>query len=150
MDVVYQLGKHNWAVDALSRLDEDTLSLPLFALCTASFELFDALRAELTIDPRAQELRAQISSSTAPDGWTEVDNLLLFHGKAYVPDNSSLWQQLLDDAHAAGHEGIQKTLHRLCLFFFNPHINHLVREFIKRYTVCQRNKSEHLHPAGLL
>lgn len=79
-----------------------------------------------------------------------MDDLLLFSGKAYVPDNYPLWQQLLDDAHATGHEGIQKMLHRVCLSFFNPHISRLVRKFLKGCTVCQRNKSEHLHPAGLL
>jgi hypothetical protein len=72
----------------LSRRDENTLSI--FTLFTASFEIFDVLRAELTTDPRAQDLRAQISSGTSPDGWTKVDNLLLFGGKAYVPNNSPL------------------------------------------------------------
>jgi len=148
LDVVYQPGKQNGAADALSRRDEETLSV--FALSTVSFGIFDALRAELANDPRAQELRAQISSGSAPEGWTEVDGFLLFHGKAYVPDTSTLWQQLLADAHAAGHEDIQKTLHRLRLSFFNSHLNRLVREFVQGCTVCQRNKTEHLHPAGLL
>jgi hypothetical protein len=49
-----------------------------------------------------------------------------------------------------GHEGVQKTLHQLRVSLFMPQDNHRVREFIKRCSVCQRNKTEHLHPAGLL
>jgi hypothetical protein len=147
LDVVYHPGKQNTAADALSRRDED---LSVFALSAASFDIFDTLRAELAADTRAQELRLQIANNTAPVGWTEVDALLLFNGKVYVPDASPLWPQILEDAHAAGHEGIQKTLHRLRLSFYNPHMRRLVRDFVAGCTVCQRNKSEHLHPAGLL
>jgi hypothetical protein len=55
-----------------------------------------------------------------------------------------LWPQLLATAHGAGYEGVQKTLHRL-RSSFNPQAARIVREYIK-----QRNKIEHLHPAGLL
>ena len=49
-----------------------------------------------------------------------------------------------------GHEGVQKTLQRLRASFATPNDNRLVREFIRGCSVCQRNKTEHLHPAGLL
>jgi hypothetical protein len=48
------------------------------------------------------------------------------------------------------HEGVQKTLHWLRASFFMPHDNCRVRKFLKGCSVCQRNKTEHLHPAGLL
>lgn len=75
---------------------------------------------------------------------------MLFHGNIFVPDDSSLWPRLLDDAHEAGHEGIQKTLHRLQSSFYNPHMARLVCEFVRVCLVCQQNKTEHLHPGGLL
>jgi hypothetical protein len=49
-----------------------------------------------------------------------------------------------------GHGGIQKTLHELQASFFMLQDNCQVCEFIKRYSVCQCNKTEHLHPVGLL
>jgi transposase InsO family protein len=49
-----------------------------------------------------------------------------------------------------GHEGVQKTLQRLRQSFFTPQVNKLVREFIRECSVCQRNKTEHLHPTGML
>jgi hypothetical protein len=69
-----------------------------------------------------------------------VDGLLLFQGKAYVLYLSPLWSQLLENAHITGHEGIQKTLYRLWLSFFNPHNNRLVREYVKGCRVCQAIK----------
>jgi hypothetical protein len=43
-----------------------------------------------------------------------------------------------------------RRLQRLRTSFFTPGDNRLVREYIKGCSVCQRNKIEHLHPAGLL
>lgn len=53
-------------------------------------------------------------------------------------------------AHAVGHEGIQKTLHRLKADFHTPCMRAVVQEHIASCTTCQRNKSEHLYPASLL
>jgi hypothetical protein len=49
-----------------------------------------------------------------------------------------------------GHEGVQKTLTRLCSSFFTPGDNKLVWDFIHGCSVYQRNKTEHLHLVGLL
>ena len=91
-----------------------------------------------------------LKDGTAPAGWTVADGLLLFQGKAFVPDSSLHWPHLLADAHEAGHEGVQKTLYRLRQSFYNPHTHRRVRDFVKSCATCQRNKTEHLHPAGLL
>lgn len=45
---------------------------------------------------------------------------------------------------------MQKTLQRFCHDFFIDHDRRLVREFVSSCVTCQRNKTEHLHPAGLL
>jgi len=44
----------------------------------------------------------------------------------------------------------KKTLHRLCREFVVDHDRRLVKEFVRSCFTCQRNKTEHLHPAGLL
>lgn len=56
----------------------------------------------------------------------------------------------LISAHGIGIEGIQKTLHPLHASFYNPDAAKLVREYVQSCPVCQRSKTEHLHPAGLL
>lgn len=148
LTVEYRPGKQNVAADALSRRDEDSSSV--MALSMPSFDLFSELRAEHQANVKVQQILADIAAGTAAPGWSLVDGLLLFHGNIFVPDDSSLWPRLLDDAHEAGHEGIQKTLHRLQSSFYNPHMARLVREFVRGCLVCQQNKTEHLHPGGLL
>ena len=79
-----------------------------------------------------------------------MDGFILHNGRIFIPASSTLWPQILATAHGAGHEGVQKTLHRLSASFYNANANKLVREFILGCATCQRNKWEHLHPAGLL
>jgi hypothetical protein len=57
---------------------------------------------------------------------------------------------MLTSSHDMGHEGAQKTLHRLCANFFIPGVRTIVRDFMRACVTYQRNKTDHLHPAGLL
>jgi len=148
LTVEYHPGKQNVAADALSRRDEE--SVFAMALSAPSFELFADLQAAQTASPAAQAIRAALSAGTAALGWSLVDDLLLFQGRIFVPDDSALWPKLLSDAHDTAHEGMQKTLHRLKSSFYNGHLSKLVREYVCGCSVCQRNKTEHLHPGGLL
>jgi hypothetical protein len=110
LTVEYRAGKFNAVVDALSRHDEEAAVLVLFG---PLFIDYNTLRAELQEDVAAQDLCCQLATGTTPDGWHLVDGLLLYKGRAFVPEGSSLWPQLLRDAHEVEHEGAQKTLHRL-------------------------------------
>jgi hypothetical protein len=78
------------------------------------------------------------------------DDLLLFHGKVFIPDASPLWPQLMSFVHDVGHEGIEKTVNRFRASFYNSQAMRRVQEYVRGCEVCQRNKTEHLHPAGLL
>jgi hypothetical protein len=53
-------------------------------------------------------------------------------------------------AHSAGHEGVQKTLHRLRTDFYIPGDQGLVQDWMRSCETCQRNKMETLWPAGML
>ena len=79
-----------------------------------------------------------------------ADGLLQFKGKVFIPDASTLWPQLLAQAHESGHEGVQKTAHRWRTSFYNSKTLQRVREFVRSCAVCQQHKTQHLHPAGLL
>jgi hypothetical protein len=57
---------------------------------------------------------------------------------------------VIELAHSVGHEGIQKTLQRLRHHFLVDHDRRLVEDFVRACAVCQRNKTESLHPVGLL
>jgi hypothetical protein len=45
---------------------------------------------------------------------------------------------------------MEKTLHHLRSDFHIPGARAAVQEIVHAYTTCQRNKTEQLHPAGLL
>jgi hypothetical protein len=142
--VEYRQGKLNVVVDALSRRTEDSMAANV--LSSPTFDLYDQLRQECLTLSQAVQLRAQIADNTAPPGWSEVDGLLLFHGRILIPDDSLLWPAVLEMAHTMGHEGGEKTLHRFRATFYSQQAHRRVREFVRSCAVCQRNKTEHLHP----
>jgi hypothetical protein len=82
--------------------------------------------------------------------WQVVDRLITMHGKLYVPTSSPSVPRILESVHGIGHEGTEKTLHRLRADFHIPGAHKAVRDFVKACATCQRNKTEQLHPAGLL
>jgi hypothetical protein len=98
----------------------------------------------------ATQLKEKIEKGEAAAGWTMLDGLLAHSGCIFVPTASALWPTILATAHGAGHEGVQKTLHRLRASFYNTSVAQLVKDFVKSCAVCQRNKSKYLHLADLL
>jgi hypothetical protein len=75
--------------------------------------------------------------------------LITVEHNIYVMASSPAVQELLASAHGAGHEGAQKTLHRLHANFI-PGTRSLIQDFIRACATCQRNKSDQLDPMGLL
>lgn len=67
-----------------------------------------------------------------------------------MPPTSAVLPDILQLAHTTGHEGVQKTLQRLCATFYLDHDRRTVSDFVRACSTCQRNKTEALHPAGLL
>lgn len=79
-----------------------------------------------------------------------MDGLILYKGRVYVAPSSSLRQTILELVHGTGHEGVHKTLHRLRADFHFPNDRVVVQDLVRACSICQRNKSEHLQPGGLL
>jgi len=100
--------------------------------------------------PEIVAKRAEFAQGDAGVSWSIADGFVMHRGWIFVPASSTLWPQILATAHGVGHEGVQKTLHRLRPSFYNPAANSLVRKLVHSYATCQRNKTEHLHHASLL
>lgn len=146
--VEYRPGRTNVVADALSQREE-LLSPAVAAITGPSFTAFDDLRREIDASTELTTLRTKILDGDATAGWSVCDGLILRDGRVFVPAASPVLPSLLEAAHA-GHEGVERTLHRLRTDFAIPHAKRAVQDFIRACAVCQRNKVEHLHPAGLL
>jgi len=138
----YRRFIHNYGVIAAPLTD--FLKREAFLWSSAATEAFDALKV---VDSFLWSSAAFLWSSagTAGNDWSVVDDFVLHQGKIFVPVSSTFWPQLLEHAH-----GVQKTIVRLRSSFYSPQMSKHVREFIRWCLVCQRNKTEHLHPGGLL
>jgi hypothetical protein len=131
----------------LSRWHEDDVAV--YTLSIPKFALLDEFRVEAAALPEVIAKRAELANGTVGLDWALVDDLVVRRGRIFLPAFASVWPMVLEHAHGMGHEGVQKTLHRLRASF-TPGDNRLVRDFIRSCAVCQCNKTGHLHLAGLL
>jgi transposase InsO family protein len=146
--VEYKPGAQNAVADALSR--RDTPDGEVLAISAPRFDFFDRLRQEQATNPATIALKAELEAGTRAAPWAIVDNLVTYDGRIYIPPASQLLHELLAAVHDDGHEGVQRTLHRLRRDVHFPDMRRVVQEFVRACSTCQRNKSEHLRPAGLL
>jgi hypothetical protein len=147
--VEYKPGATNITMNALSRQDTKAQALAL-ALFSPSLKLFDDLMGTFTSVTDPVALCQEVETGARDDKWVMVDGLVTCNGHDFIPASLLLIAELLASAHGDGHEGTQKTLHWVCTDFFIPGARNLVRDFVRACSVCQRNKTKHLHPAGLL
>jgi len=150
--VEYRPGRLNTVADALSRRDMEADPAPHAALAISgpTFAFIEAIRAATTTAADAATLRRQLQDGELGEPWRFDDGLLLHGSRIFVPAHDNLRHQALLLAHSAGHEGVQKTLHRLRADFFILDDRSLVQDFVRTCTTCQRNKTQAMQPAGLL
>jgi len=146
--VEYKPGATNVVADAHSRRDTDEGSI--LAISGPRFDFIDRLRQAQDVDPALVALRDEINAGQRGAPWTVVDNMIAYAGRLYVAPASALLPELVAAVHEDGHEGVQRTLHRIRRDFHSPHLRRVVQDFVRACSTCQRYKSEHLHPAGLL
>jgi hypothetical protein len=97
--------------------------------------------------PALVSLQEDIQEGRRTAPWALVDGMVTFNTKLYVPPSSTLLHDLVADIHNDKHEGIQRTLHH---DFHAPNLRSTVLDFIRGCLTCQRYKTEHLLPGGLL
>jgi hypothetical protein len=95
-------------------------------------------------------LKDELQKGARAAPWSLVDGMVAFDGRLYIPSASPLLHEVLAAVHEDGYEGVQRTVHRLRRDFHFPNMRRLVQDFVRACSTCQRYKSEHLHPAGLL
>ncbi|KAD7477187.1 hypothetical protein E3N88_00323 [Mikania micrantha] len=109
--IIHRSGKENRGADALSRRPSQlcTLLLPKSLTLTA-------IQESLHTDPFTHDIILKLTAnSTAVPHFSLVDHLLLYKGRVVVPDNPTLRNTILQEAHdtpMGGHGGFLKTYKR--------------------------------------
>jgi len=109
--IEYKPGKANTMADALSRRDTEETGAVL-ALSAPRFNFVNRLRQAQLADPALAALKAEVQAGSHGAPWTIIDGMLQFVGRLYIPPASALVQEIVAAVHE-GHEGVQRTLHRL-------------------------------------
>ena len=122
----------------------------LLAISTPRFDFIARLRQAQAMDPAPAAIHEGVGAGTRDAPWAVADDMVTYDGRLYIPPASPLLQEIVAAVHDDGHEGVHRTLHRLRRDFHFPNMRRLVQDFVRACTTCQRFKSEHLHPAGLL
>jgi hypothetical protein len=146
--IKYKKGSTNTVADALSR--RDTEEAAVTSLSAPRFDFVERLRQANLQDPALITLRDEISNNQRSTTWALIDGLVAFQGCLYLPPGAPLLHEVLTAVHDDGHEGVQRTLHRLRRDFHFPNLRAMVQDYVRVCATCQRYKTEHLHPAGLL
>jgi len=120
------------------------------AISAPRFDYIERLRQAQVQDPALVAIRDELSASTRSAPWSIVDGLVTYDSRLYVPSASALLPEIVAAVHDDGHVGVQRTLHRLRRDFHFPDMGRVVQDFVRACPTCQRFKTEHLHPAGLL
>jgi len=137
----------NTVADTLSRMEVGQPRLAVLSGPTFSF--YTDLRAELENDADLRHLRETITETRGAP-WRVDDGLILCGRRVFISATLTALATVLQIAHTNAHEGVQKTLHRLRADFVIDGDHRLVREYVWACAICQHNKSESLHPVGLL
>jgi hypothetical protein len=145
--VEYRPGRLNTMADALSRHDTEAVpegaaaTVAVTALSGPSFAYIDDVRHATATAPDAVLLQERLRAGELDAPWREAAGLLLHGTRIFVPDFGDLRHQAIQLAHGAGHEGIQKTLHRLHADFYITGDRSLVQYWVRTCVTCQRNET---------
>ena len=149
--VEYKSGATNVVADALSRRDAEEDSMGgLRAISAPRFDYISRLRQAQAVDPALVAIHDEVRAGSRTAPWAVRDDMVLYDGRLYIPPTSPLLQEIVAAIHDDGHEGVQRTWHRLQRDFHFPNMRRIVQDFVRDCATCQRFKSEHLRPAGLL
>lgn len=109
-----------------------------------------AVRETQSTDLEVQHIIKELQFGEVLGPWEFQDGTLRFKTKLYILPHTALTTTIISMIHESCHEGYQRTLHRLSRDFYWPGMKRQVQDIVSNCSICQRNKTETLKPAGLL
>lgn len=175
MEIVYHEGKANVVADALSRkcihslctamsrirLRDELQRMGLNVIqkggqlndLTLEPELYEEIRLKQPGDPILEQKIAKIDDQKVMEFTTQEDGTLRYQGRWCVPNDVDLKRKILEEAHNTPysvHPGGDKMYNDMKKTFWWPNMKREVAEFVSRCLICQKVKSEHKRPQGLV
>jgi len=98
---------------------------------------------EEPIAKAAQELRSSANKAVYSSEWSNIDGLLQFRGKIYVPRSPDLRRQIValcHDTQIAGHPRCWKTLELVFQNYWWPQMSRYIGQYVSTYDLCLQTK----------
>ena len=126
-------------------------------ISTYKTDLEEQLEDEIEQDENYRKLQAKVRENLIESLSTGYNlnekGLLLYKDRLYVPNVPKIKLLILNKIHKtpySGHPSYQKTITMLRKDYFQPNMKNELAEYIARCFECQKVKTEHQHPTGLL
>ena len=137
-------GKNNIVADALSQRPH------LGTMSAITTEWKTLLISEYAKD----QFSSHILEGEIQDERYQIQNdIILYKNRIFVPSGSRLKKEILKTYHddpLLGHQGYFKTYKKIIERFAWKGLKREVLKYTNECLICQKNKEEHTHPAGLL
>jgi len=108
---------------------------------------------EEPIAKAVQELQRSANRTVHSSEWSNIDGLLWFQGKIYIPQNPDLHRQIValcHDTHITGHPGCWKTLELVSQNYWWPQMSRYISQYVSTCDLYLRTKPWRHSPVGEL
>ena len=111
-------------------------------------------RSLLLVEYSKNKFACELLDGQIQDDWyIIIDDIIYYKGRIYLIPKLALKRKIIQASHdspLSGHQGFLKTYRQIRERFSWKGLKGEVMQHVRECSICQQNKIEHIHPAGLL